>query len=158
MARKFGPALVTFPNQVEVFARGLRRQLPGDPSPQFGLYALGEPLDRPSLSSRIFGIRPFVPTWPHTRIDWPDFGIPSDHEHAVSAIVHAFGLAAKGQRVEVACAGGVGRTGTVIACMAILSGEHVVEAIDWVRSNYRSDAVETAKQAVWIERFNESVR
>jgi hypothetical protein len=61
-------------------------------------------------------------TWPRDWIDWPDFLLPRDREDAVTRIraVHERARASHG--VEVACVGGVGRTGTVIACLAVLAG------------------------------------
>jgi hypothetical protein len=51
-----------------------------------------------------------------------------------------------GERVEVGCLGGHGRTGTALACLAILTGHPPGEAVAWVRANYCADAVETAEQ------------
>jgi len=70
-------------------------------------------------------------------------GRPRQKRHAVSA----------GERVEVGCAGGLGRTGTVLACMASLGGVPPGEAVAWVRANYRPAAVETAEQEAFVRRF-----
>ncbi|MBA3523751.1 MAG: protein phosphatase, partial [Geodermatophilaceae bacterium] len=53
-----------------------------------------------------------VPGWEHRRVRWPDFWIPVDRADALDALREALGRAHAGQRVEVACAGGRGRTGT----------------------------------------------
>jgi protein-tyrosine phosphatase len=68
-------------------------------------------------------------------------------------IRHAYLLARSRQRVEVACAGGTGRTGTVIACMAILAGHQADDAVNWTRRHYRPRAVETPGQRRWINWF-----
>ncbi len=68
-------------------------------------------------------------------------------------IQHAYLLARSGGRVEVACGGGTGRTGTVIACMAILAGHPAADAIHWTRQHYRARAVETRGQRHWISWF-----
>jgi protein-tyrosine phosphatase len=154
---KVGPALVTLPNGLTVFARGLRRQGPADPLPEFGLYLLGHDPQTPPFTARITGLRALHPSWEWQRIEWPDFGTPADTASASVSIVETYARIQQRQRVEVACGGGIGRTGTVLACLAVLAGEHGSEAVEWVRENYHPKAVETAKQAVWVQRFWESL-
>ena len=48
------------------------------------------------------------------------------------------------------CLGGSGRTGTVLACMAVLAGVPGDEAVAWVRGAYRAQAVETPEQEAWV--------
>jgi protein-tyrosine phosphatase len=55
--------------------------------------------------------------------------------------------------VEVGCRGGLGRTGTVLAWMAVLAGLGPNEAVAWVRGSYDVRAVETADQERWVEWF-----
>lgn len=88
--------------------------------------------------------------WPSDTIDWPDFGVPSDGSTAARQILRAFDRARDGQRVEVGCLGGLGRTGTVLACMAIAAGVPADEAVGWVRMHYRPDAIETPDQEAWV--------
>ena len=52
----------------------------------------------------------------------PTSPTPRNDHHAADLIEVAYRLAHTGRRVEVACDGGTGRTGTVIACMAIPAG------------------------------------
>ncbi|RBI99912.1 protein phosphatase, partial [Micromonospora provocatoris] len=52
------------------------------------------------------------PEWPYRRVRWPDFWIPADRADALDALREAWRRAYAGERVEVACHGGVGRTGT----------------------------------------------
>ena len=56
-------------------------------------------------------------------------------------------------RVEIACAGGRGRTGTALACLAVLDGVPAGEAVDFVRRNYDPRAVETPWQKRYVRRF-----
>lgn len=93
------------------------------------------------------------PSWPARVVAWPDFGLPVDPDDAVEAILNAYERARTGERVEVGCAGGSGRTGTVLACMAILAGVGAHEAVDWVRRHYHADAVETLEQEGWVREF-----
>ena len=107
-------------------------------------------------SDRDFGLymdRRWEPTWPAEIIDWPDFGLPADTTRAAAQIRAAFSRARSGQVVEVGCLGGLGRTGTVLACMAILAGVEPDEAVAWTRQNYCSGAVETRDQESWVAAF-----
>jgi protein-tyrosine phosphatase len=93
-----------------------------------------------------------APTWPHRRIDWPDFGIPADRDDALDALREAHRRANAGERVEVACRGGVGRTGTALAALAVLDGLDPAAAVHWVRAHYHRRAVETPWQRWWLRR------
>ncbi|WBB69482.1 protein-tyrosine phosphatase family protein [Micromonospora sp. WMMD812] len=94
-----------------------------------------------------------VPTWPHRRIRWPDFWVPLDRRDALDALREALRRARTGERVEVACRGGQGRTGTALAALAVLDGLPPERAVDWVRSTYRPRAVETPWQRRWVRRL-----
>ena len=91
------------------------------------------------------------PAWKADVIDWQDFGLPKDYEVAAALIRSAFERAKRGERVEVGCRGGLGRTGTVLACMAILAGVPVEQAVSWVRANYDPRAIETPAQEQWVQ-------
>lgn len=95
-----------------------------------------------------------APDWPHRRIGWPDFWVPSDPDDALAALREAYGRACAGERVEVACRGGVGRTGTALAALAILDGVPPAEAVTWVRGTYHRRAVETPWQRRWLRRVH----
>jgi len=100
----------------------------------------------------------WAPTWPAEIIDWPDFGLPPDGAQAAAQIRDAFARARVGQIVEVGCLGGLGRTGTVLACMAVLAGLEPADAVVWVRGNYRPGAIETADQERWVDWFAQNGR
>jgi hypothetical protein len=91
-----------------------------------------------------------APAWAHRRVRWPDFWIPLDREDAVEALREAHRRALDGQRVEVACRGGVGRTGTALAALAVLDGLPPAEAVRWVRAVHHPRAVETPWQRWWL--------
>ncbi len=91
-----------------------------------------------------------VPAWPHRRIEWPDFWVPADRDDALDAFREARRRAYAGQRVEAACRGGVGRTGTTLAALAILDGLPPGQALAWVRRGYHPRAVENLVQRRWL--------
>jgi protein-tyrosine phosphatase len=91
--------------------------------------------------------------WPHRWIDWPDFRLPRDRADAVAAIRDLHAHLTAGERAEVACGGGIGRTGTVIACLAVLDGTDPADAVAWARAHYHRRAVETPWQRAFIRRL-----
>ena len=91
-----------------------------------------------------------APPWPHRRLRWPDFWVPIDRADALEALHEAHRRARTGERVEVACRGGVGRTGTALAALAVLDGLSPAEALAWVRAGYHRRAVETPWQRRWL--------
>ena len=58
------------------------------------------------------------------------------------------------ERVEIACGGGRGRTGTALACMAVLDGVPRDEAVTYVREHYDARAVETPWQRRYVAHFS----
>jgi hypothetical protein len=129
--------VVEFSHSTRVLASGWFERSDGDAAPDFGLYL--DPM--------------WQPTWPAAHLDWPDFGVPRDTQLADALIEDVFARARRGERVEVGCIGGHGRTGTVLACMAVLAGLPASEAVAWVRANYCQRAVQEPSQAYWVERF-----
>jgi hypothetical protein len=113
-----------------------------------------DPYDREFLPA--FGLyldRQWQPPWAHEHLDWPDFGVPDDAAQFAAALRSLLDRARKGDWVEVGCLGGHGRTGTALACLAILCGEPPGDAISWVRVNYCADAVETLEQEAFVVGF-----
>jgi len=130
-------AVVVFPDGSRVRASSIYDRRADDPDRAFGLYA--DPH--------------WEPTWPADIISWRDFGLPEEPEVAARQIASAFARARGGELVEVGCLGGCGRTGTVLACMAVLAGVPSSDAVAWVRAAYRPAAVETAEQERWVGWF-----
>ncbi|MBD0737424.1 protein-tyrosine phosphatase family protein [Streptomyces sp. CBMA29] len=135
--------IVRFPSGVLVRGRGLRQALPAGPTPSFGVYLLGG--------------EPPLTRWDARWVRWPDFRLPSDRRQARAAFEEALARAAD-ERVEVACGGGIGRTGTALACMAVLDGVPAHEAVAFVRRHYHHRAVETPWQRRFIRRFDRAER
>lgn len=130
--------VLTLPSGLRVRGRGLSAGDRPGPDPEHGLYLLGKP--------------PPGPDWPTRWVRWPDFRLPADPADAAAAFREARELAAD-RRVEVACAGGTGRTGTALACLAILDGVPPADAVAYVRAHYRPHAVETPAQRRFVGRF-----
>ncbi|MGY1661687.1 protein-tyrosine phosphatase family protein [Geodermatophilus sp. SYSU D00705] len=91
-----------------------------------------------------------LPPWPHRQVRWPDFWVPTDPADALDALREAHRRAYAGERVEVGCSGGIGRTGTALAALAVLDGLPADDAVRWVRAGYHPRAVETPWQRRWL--------
>ena len=91
-----------------------------------------------------------APEWPYIRVHWPDFRVPITRADALDALHEAHRRAHAGERVEITCRGGIGRTGTALAALAIFDGLSTKDAIAWVRANYHRRAVETPWQRLWL--------
>jgi protein-tyrosine phosphatase len=136
------PGVVEFPDGRTIRGRGLRHPAPAGQQPEFGLYLLAR---RP---------RPF--DWEHRWVRWPDFRTPASTRDAVAAIEEAYVRSAT-ERVEIACRGGVGRTGTALAAIAVLAGIPSADAVAWVRRRYHPRAVETPGQRRWVRKVERAI-
>ena len=133
-----GAGVLALPSGRLVRGRGLRGPDPDGPDPEFALYV---------VASELFGV-----PWEYRWIAWPDFGLPSDPPALRKALVEAWERAGL-ERVEVGCMGGRGRTGTALACIAVLDGVPAGQAVDYVRRHYHPDAVETDEQRQFVADF-----
>ncbi|MFC8452631.1 protein phosphatase [Kitasatospora sp. NPDC057223] len=141
MATAWDPAAhgaLILPSGRVVRGRGLSRPLPAGPAPDFALYLLGHP--------------PPPVAWESRWLRWPDFWLPTDRTAAARALREAWTRAGT-ERVEIACAGGRGRTGTALACLAVLDGVPAADAVAYVRRHYAAHAVETPWQRRFVARF-----
>ena len=98
----------------------------------------------------------WAPQWDHAQLPWVDFGVP-DADALRVALEDLLDRARRGERVEVGCLGGHGRTGTALACLAVLTGTPPGEAVAWVRSVYCEKAVETDEQRAFVAAFDPTV-
>ncbi|MDN5548291.1 MAG: protein phosphatase, partial [Rhodococcus sp. (in: high G+C Gram-positive bacteria)] len=57
------------------------------------------------------------------------------------------------ERVEIACGGGYGRTGTALAALAVMDGVPSKDATAYVRARYSPRAVEMPWQRRFVTRF-----
>ncbi len=119
--------------------RGLRHHArPSLVEPTFGLYLLGK--------------HPPTFSWQSQWVKWRDFWLPSDPINARVSLRETWERLTT-DRVEIACGGGRGRTGTALACIAVLDGIHANEAVAYVREHYDARAIETPWQRQYVERF-----
>jgi len=130
-----GPNVVELPDGRRLRGRGLRRPPPKGSDPDFAVYLLGRD--------------PGPCDWEYRWVRWSDFRTPASTIEAVGALEEAYERAATG-RVEIACGGGVGRTGAALAGVAVLAGVPPAEAVDWVRHRYHRRAAETPGQRRWV--------
>jgi len=128
------PGVLRLPSGRLVRGRALRLPLPQGILPELGVYLLGS--------------QPPEVSWESRWLRWPDFGLPADRVQAASTLAEAWRRSAV-ERVEFACAGGRGRTGTALACLAVLDGVPGPDAVSYVRAHYDHRAVET----IWQRRF-----
>ena len=130
--------MLRLPSGRLVRGRGLRHALPAGPEPQLALYLQGRP--------------PPPVSWEAHWVRWPDWWLPTDPAQARQHLVELWERA-DGECVEVACSGGRGRTGTALACLAVLDGVPAGQAVAYVRAHYSPRAVETPWQRRSVLRF-----
>jgi hypothetical protein len=132
---------IVFPDGTKVLLSGWFHRKDHQPEPDWGVYC--DPMWKPTV------------TWPSVMLDWPDLGVPNDKGEADEQIISALKRAIAGERVEIACIGGHGRSGTIVACMAYLMGVPIDEVVTWLRLRYCIRAIQEPSQQYWIERFAE---
>lgn len=104
------------------------------------------------------------PGWRNEYIVWPDFEIPDFASVAIEQIHSACERVVNGERVEIGCIGGHGRTGTIAACMAVtlsyMVGETPLSPSDaraLVQREYCRHAIETDEQEWWVEYYSHTL-
>jgi protein-tyrosine phosphatase len=132
------PGVLVLPSGRLVRGRGLRNPLPSGLLPTYALYLLGR--------------EPHAQPWPSRWLRWPDFRVPTDRADAADALREAYARLTD-DRVEVACGGGRGRTGTALACLVALDTGSTAGAVEHVRSHYDRHAVETPGQRRYVASF-----
>ncbi|MGH3864494.1 protein-tyrosine phosphatase family protein [Actinokineospora sp.] len=132
------PGLLRLPSGLLVRGRGLRTPLPAGQTPEFGIYLQGK--------------EPAKVDWESRWVRWKDFWLPSDPEAFTKALREVLDRAER-ERVEIACGGGFGRTGTAMSCLVILDGVPADKAVAYVRAHYSHRAVETPWQKRFVARY-----
>lgn len=118
--------MVELPDGRRIRGTGARKARGDVPAPDFAVYLLGRELA--------------LGPWPYRWVRWRDFRLPDSTEDATAALHEAWDRAGE-ERVEIACRGGIGRTGTTLALLATLSGVAPEDAVAWVRAHYHRRAV-----------------
>lgn len=103
--------VLQLPSGSLVRGRALRDSMPGGPRPDFGVYLQGKD--------------PGEFDWDSRWVRWPDFWLPSDSKELEVRLREVL-RRCETERVEIACTGGVGRTGTALACLVALDAHRFV--------------------------------
>jgi protein-tyrosine phosphatase len=85
------------------------------------------------------------------RLDVPDYGVPD--EAALRGVLQqmlAAMRAAPDGAYHIGCKAGIGRTGTVMACLAIMAGAAEGDPVAWLRAAYYPGAIETPAQEDFV--------
>jgi len=135
---EWAPGVLRLPSGRLVRGRGLRHDLPIGALPQFAVYLQGKP--------------PPTVAWESQWLRWLDWWLPADVTEVRHVLADLWQRAAT-ERVEIACSGGLGRTGTALACLAVLDGVAASDAVGYVRERYDRRAVETPWQRRFVTRF-----
>lgn len=131
------PGVVQLPSGRLIRGRGLRYDVPEEPTPTLAVHLTGSPTPEPP--------------WERLWVQWRDFWLPSDPDNATRALRQAYDRGFD-ERVEVACGGGIGRTGTALATLCVFEGMEPRAAVDWVRKHYHPRAVEVPWQRRFLRR------
>ena len=107
----------------------------------------------PDLTLHLSAFRPHDGPGRTRWIAWPDFGLPIDRRAAARTLLEAWERSDH-DRVDVACRGGRGRTGTALACIVVIDGMDAPAAIAFVREQYDRRAVETPWQERYVSTFD----
>lgn len=122
----------------------------GDPYPDLGVYLSNYWLEDLGGIATV-GIPDLIkPLWPFVTITWPDYGTVNQVYYG-RLIDVAVKYLRDGKTVEVACAAGHGRTGTLLAgIIATVENLDAKTTIDSLRTRYCKEAVESYGQESMI--------
>ena len=80
--------------------------------------------------------------WPFITVEWGDYSLP-DSWVLNQLLTFVVGKIKSGQRIEIGCMGGHGRTGTLLAMLQVeIGGMTAKAAIDTIRRDYCDEAIE----------------
>lgn len=96
------------------------------------------------------------PDWRSYWLNWNDYGLPNMSMAVVDQIVDdLLKMSREGYRVEIGCIGGHGRTGSLLALLALKAGiDDPEKAIEFVHTTYCEEAIESARQEWYIEAYS----
>jgi protein-tyrosine phosphatase len=88
------------------------------------------------------------------QLDVPDYGVPDEAAlRAILAQMLEAMRAAPNDTYHIGCKAGIGRTGTVMACLAITAGAVEGDPVAWLRAAYFQGAIETPGQEAFVRGF-----
>ena len=88
------------------------------------------------------------------QLDVPDYGVPDEAGlRAILAQMLEAMRAAPNDAYHIGCKAGIGRTGTVMACLAIMAGAVEGDPVAWLRAAYFQGAIETPGQEAFVRGF-----
>jgi protein-tyrosine phosphatase len=88
------------------------------------------------------------------QLDVPDYGVPDEAAlRAILAQMLEAMRAAPDGAYHIGCKAGIGRTGTVMACLAIMAGAVEGDPVAWLRAAYFQEAIETPGQEAFVRGF-----
>jgi hypothetical protein len=114
------------------------------PAPDFGCYMASS----------------WEPDWKAYWLNWTDMGLPKMSMKTVDSIVdELLERARAGQVVEIGCIGGHGRTGTLLAMLALKAGaDDATIAKNWVWEKYCTHAIEGKKQEWYLDCYDAALK
>jgi protein-tyrosine phosphatase len=83
------------------------------------------------------------------RLPIPDVDVPPDRDRARAVVQEIVARLARGEKVVIACRGGLGRTGMIAACTLVDMGASPVQAVAAVR-RARHGAIQTREQEKYV--------
>lgn len=136
LCRHYGEEVV-FPDGTKIWASSVHDRKDDDPVPDFGCY-----MDTM-----------WHPEWISFQLTWTDRRLPKVPMGQVLWMVdYLLDLARGGHVVEIGCIGGHGRTGTLMAVMALKAGAGNAEAArNFVRERYCKQAIESDVQEWYVD-------
>jgi len=88
------------------------------------------------------------------QLDVPDYGVPDEAGlRAILAQMLEAMRAAPNDAYHIGCKAGLGRTGTAMACLALMAGTVNGDPVAWLRAAYNPEAIETLAQEEFVRRF-----
>lgn len=95
------------------------------------------------------------PEWVSYYLNWTDHGVPKVPDADVLWLIDTLlSMARAGTVVEIGCIGGHGRTGSLLAIMALKAGiTDAKAAMDFVWKDYCKEAIESTKQEWYIAKM-----
>ena len=88
------------------------------------------------------------------QLDVPDYGVPDEAGlRAILAQMLEAMRTAPNDAYHIGCKAGIGRTGTVMACLAMMAGAVEGDPVAWLRAAYFQGAIETPGQEAFVRGF-----